>query len=140
MIHITTREEYDLIVGRGYQPLIDWRMFQMDVRLRLLIQSELFGTGSFTQQNQKFYKWCWDHSIYVCQETGKPLYDYSAVYISHIISKGADRRMAIDPRNVNILAYRSHNTWEYGNRKGMNIWRMNQHIIQLLKQDYNMAP
>ena len=139
MIEIRSRIEYDYAIKRGYQPLIDWRMFRMCVKLRKQIQKELFGAPDFQKENIKFYKWVWDHSIHKCNETGQPLYNYSSVYISHIISKGSDRAMAIDPRNVNILSYKAHNCWENGNRKRMNIYKINYLIIKELKKDYSFV-
>jgi 5-methylcytosine-specific restriction endonuclease McrA len=113
-------------------------LFTLDFRLRLDIQHELFGAPNFQQENQKFYQWCWDNSIKNCQETGLPLYDYSAVYISHIISRGSDRRVAIDPRNINILSFEMHQKWESLKNNEMNIFPTNKIIIQMLKNDYNV--
>ena len=136
MIEINSRFEYDYCISRGFNPLHEWRLFKMDFRLRMMIQYELFGTADFKKQNQRFYEYCWNNFPHYCQETGKPLNNYSSVYVSHIISRGSDRRMAIDPRNVNILCYEQHQNWEFSNRKRMNIYPMNQLIIKLLKQDY----
>lgn len=136
MIELTTRKEYDYVISRGYQPLIDWRRFRICQRLREQIQHDIFGAGDFQQENQKFYQWVWDHSIQVCAETGKPLNNYSAVFISHIISRGSDRRMACDPRNVNILSFESHRQWESPRNTTMNIYRGNQLLIRMLKNDY----
>ena len=140
MIHISTRQEYDFAVKRGYEPLINWRMFTLDFNLRINIQKEIFGAGDFQKENLKFYKWIWERKIHRCEETGRPLHYYNAVHISHIISKGANRAMATDPRNVNILSFNMHNYWEFKERKErskMNIYRENKIIIQLLKNDYN---
>ena len=136
MIHITSQTEYDYIKSRGYEPLINWQMFQMDIKLRVNIQRELFGAAGFQQENQKFYKWCWDNKPHYCEETAIPLQNYSSVFISHIISRGADRRMSIDPRNINILSFEMHRMWESSRNINMNVYRMNQHIINLLKKDY----
>ena len=138
MITINSRPEYEYCLKRGYQPLIDWRIFTIDIKLRIQLQYELFGTD-LEKANIKFYHYVWEHSIHKCHETGKPLNNYSSVFISHIISKGADRRMAIDPRNANILSYTAHQQWEYGKRKRMNIWPLNRLIIKMLKDDYGKA-
>lgn len=137
MIEISTRIEYDYIVSRGHCPLINWKMFKMNHNLRIEIQYDLFNAVDFQKQNQKFYKWVWDNSIHCCFESGKPLHDYSAVFISHIISRGSDRRMSIDPRNVNILCFDAHQKWENKDNFKMNIWRENQLIIKMLKSEYN---
>lgn len=140
MIYISSYPEYEYCVNRGYEPLLDWRMFQIDIKLRVEIQKSIFGAANFQQENQKFYRWVWDRKIQVCEESARPLYNYSSEFISHIITKGADRRMAIDPRNVNILYTPFHNIWDRGtesDRMKMNIYILNQYVINLLKTDYN---
>lgn len=137
MIEISTRPEYEQAVRLGLNPLIDWRHFAVNIYLRIELQKELFGAADFQKENQKFYRWVWDHKMKNCEETGRPLYNYSSVNISHIITKGSDRRMATDPRNVNLLIYEMHNMWEIGDRLSMNINNENNLIINLLKQDYN---
>lgn len=142
MIKISDRSEYDLIKSRGFEPLIDWVKFDLEFTLRVTIQRELFGEVGFLQQNDRFYHWVWNNKIHCCENCGKPLHNYSAVYISHIISKGADRRIATDPRNANILCYDHHSVWEYGTKtekQKLNIYRENQLIINLLKKDYNIG-
>lgn len=132
---ITTREEYDYCRTRGYEPLID-AYFEMDIHLRVSIQRELFGTGHSPEENDKFYKWCWQHYPHRCEETMKPLNQYSATYISHILTRGAHPEMAHDPRNVNILCFQMHNKWENGDRESMRIYRKNQLVIDKLKKEY----
>ena len=136
-IRIDTREEYDYCIKRGYEPLIDWR-FTMDIHLRVSVQRELFGTGHSPAENERFYRWCWDHYAHYCHETMRPLWDYSAVYVSHILTRGAHPEMAHDPRNVNILCFEAHNRWENGNRKSMRIYESNQLIIETLKSEYGL--
>lgn len=140
MIEITTRQEYDYAISKGRNPLLNWRMFKMNHQLRIDIQHELFGAGSFQTENQKFYEYMWANSIHCCVETGVPIENYSAVHISHILGKGSDRRMACDPRNVNILTRRVHNIWDNGtieDKIKLNIYRENQIITNFLKKEYN---
>lgn len=134
-IAITTRAEYDLCKAHGIEPLVD-RRFAMDIRLRVAIQRELFGTGHTPQENERFYRFCWDHYPHQCTETMRPLKEYSAVYISHILTRGAHPEMAHDPRNVNILSFECHNRWENGDRKNMRIFAGNRIIIEQLKREY----
>jgi len=138
MIEIITRPDYEQAVQMGFNPLLDWRNFKVNFLLRVTLQKELFGSSDFQVQNDKFYHWAWENSIKCCAETGKPLHNYSSVYISHIISRGSDRRMSIDCRNFNILSFNAHQQWESSKNKKMNIWRMNQLVIKLLKEDYNL--
>ena len=139
---ITTRAEYDLAKAHGFEPLLGFepirgqQFFAMDIRLRVEIQRELFGTGHTPQENEKFYRWCWDHYPHICAETMRPLKQYSATYISHILTRGAHPEMAHDPRNVNILCFEMHNRWENGDRQNMRIFAGNQLIIEQLKREY----
>lgn len=133
-VFIEKRAEYDECVRRGFEPLSDLR-FTLWPPLRVAIQRELFG-GHTASDNERFYRWVWRHRPHVCEETAMPLQRYSAVYISHILSRGAHPEMAHDPRNVNILCFAAHNQWENGDRTAMRIYRNNQRIIRLLKADY----
>ena len=140
-IEINTIEEYNYTVGRDYEPLIDWPNFVVDTPLRIDLQRKIFGKsligkGNIPQANQRFYIWVWDRKKHYCEECAKPLLEYSSVFISHIISKGARSDIAHDPRNVNILCFKHHDQWETGNRAKMNIYKKNIKIIELLKKDY----
>ena len=135
-VPIETREEYDYAVFRGFEPLIDKR-FKMPIELRIEVQRAKFGAGHSPEENERFYCWCWEHLPHVCEETGKPLREYSAVYISHILTRGAHPEMAHDPRNVNILSFEKHNQWENGDREHMRIYPGNQLRIEQLKREYN---
>lgn len=132
---IDSRELYDYAVKCGYEPLIDAR-FPIEINLRVAIQREKFGRGHTPEENEKFYRWCWEHYPHICQETMRPLHEYSAVHISHILTRGAHPEMAHDPRNVNILCLASHNKWENGNRYAMRIYQSNKLIIEQLKSEY----
>lgn len=132
---IDTRELYDYARKRGYEPLID-RRFAMEIHLRVSIQRELFGRGHTPEENERFYRWCWEHYPHLCSETMRPLRQYSATYISHILTRGAHPEMAHDPRNVNILCFEMHNRWENGDRQNMRIYQMNKLTIQMLRNEY----
>ena len=138
---LTERYEYDYCVKHGYEPLIDTRDFCLDIRLRVEIQRELFGhcvfgRGDIPKANERFFRWVWAHKPHRCEETLRPLYNYSAVYCSHILTRGAYPEMAHDPRNINILCFEMHNRWENGDRQKMRIYSGNIKIIELLKKEY----
>lgn len=135
-IVIDTREMYDYCKMRGYEPLID-RRFAMDIHLRVTIQRELFGRGHTPEENEKFYRWCWNHKRHICEECMRPLREYSATYVSHIITRGAHPEAAHDCRNVNILCFSHHSVWENGNRKNMRIYQRNLQIVEELKKEYS---
>lgn len=122
---------------RGYEPLIDKR-FIIDIDTRIDIQQRLFGKGHSPEENERFYRYCWDIYPHVCAECCKPLRQYSAVYISHMKTRGSHSQMAHDVRNVNILCFEHHSMWESGNRERMRIYPGNQRIIKELLQDYNV--
>lgn len=104
---------------------------------RLELQRKLFGKGHTPAENERFYRFCWDNKPHICEECMRPLRDYSAVYVSHILTRGAHPDMAHDPRNINILCLSCHNRWENGDRQGMRIFRKNQLIINKLRQEYD---
>ena len=135
---ISTQAEYDLAVSRGHQPLLDCNHFMMDIFLRVEIQRATFGDRSdIPAANAKFYRWCWEHMPHRCEETMRPLDEYAAVHISHILSRGSAPEMAHDPRNVNILTFEMHQKWESAKNYEMRIFKKNQKRIELLKADYN---
>ena len=133
---IDTREQYDLCKAHGIEPLID-RRFAMEIRLRVSIQRELFGTGHTPAENERFYRFCWDHYPHICAECMRPLRQYSATYVSHIMTRGAHPETAHDCRNVNILCFSHHSVWENGNRKNMRIYQRNLQIVEELKKEYS---
>ena len=134
-IVIDTRELYDYACKRGFEPLVD-RRFAVEINLRVSIQRELFGRGHTPEENERFYRYCWDHYPHVCAETMRPLHQYSAAYVSHIMTRGAHPDIAHDPRNVNILSVEMHNRWENGDRQNMRIYQSNLLIIRMLKKEY----
>lgn len=133
--HITTKEEYDYCVQRGIEPLIDDN-FDIDIKLRVELQKEKFGKD-IQKANQRFFKWIWQHKEHICEECGIKLPFYSATFCSHILSRGAHPEKAVDGRNINILCFKCHQTWENGNRKAMRIFEKNQQIIEKLNFEYS---
>lgn len=134
---ITTKEEYDYAVSRGYEPLLDERI-PMSIELRKAVQREKFGKHTI-ENNSKFYKWCIEHKPNICEECGKPIRYASATNVSHILTRGAYPEAAYDPRNTNILCFECHSSWEHSTtRKGMNICHKNERTIEMLKKEYNL--
>lgn len=140
-ILLTDREEYQFVTDRGVCPLLDYKRFTMDIRLRVEIQRELFGhcvfgRGNIPQANERFFRWVWEHKPHQCEETLRPLPSYSAVYCSHILTRGSHPEIAHDPRNINILCFEMHNRWENGDRERMRIYPANMRLIELMKTEY----
>lgn len=133
-IKINTRNDYEMAKGFGFEPLVDNR-FELEHTLRVSIQKELFPDHT-PESNEKFYKFCWAHKKHVCEECMKPLKSYSAVHVSHILTRGAYPEMAHDFRNVNILCLDCHNRWENDDRENMRIYGVNEFTIEHLKKEY----
>ena len=55
-VSINTRKEYEEARQSGFEPLIDTH-FDMNIKLRVELQREIFGKGGNQEANQKFYKW-----------------------------------------------------------------------------------
>lgn len=141
LIKIDSIEEYIYCESRGYTPIID-KKFDVEIKLRVKVQKRIFGNFAFGKNkipvaNDLFYHFVWENKNHICEECQKPLSNYSSVYISHILSKGANAEMAHDPRNANILCFECHGKWENGNRERMRIYPSNQRIISKLKQEYS---
>ena len=135
---IETREEYGYAVERGYEPLIDARL-PMTHALRVEVQKERFGKHE-AEGTLRFYRVCLSRLPLICEACRRPIRSPSAYNVSHIISRGADARMAHDPRNVNILCEYCHERWEHSTtRVGMRILKKNQKCIEQLKREYNGA-
>lgn len=134
-VNISTVEEYDYCISRGYEPLAN-PLFILPISLRIEMQQRKFGIGNTIEANSKFYRFAWDNRPHRCEECFKPLHDYSAIYVSHILSRGAHPAMAYDIRNTNILCFKHHNQWETGNRKGMRIYNTNERIKDVLLSEY----
>ena len=140
-IVINERYEYEYINKRGYNPLLDIRNFRLEIGLRVEIQREIFGhcvfgRGDIPAANERFFRWVWEHKPHQCEETMRPLANYSAVYCSHILTRGSHPEIAHDPRNINILSFESHNRWENGDRENMRIYPGNMRLIELMKTEY----
>lgn len=138
---ITDRDEYQYCIQRGFQPLLDICNFRLEIGLRVEIQREIFGhcitgRGDIPAANERFFRWVWEHKPHQCEETMRPLANYSAVYCSHILTRGSHPEIAHDPRNINILSFESHNRWENGDRQNMRIYPGNMRLIELMKTEY----
>lgn len=140
-IQINTMADYNQVSAIGFNPLIDWRRFIIDINLRLELQNKLFGKTEFghsdiPKANQKYYTYCWDNSLVkVCEECMHPLWDFKAAYISHILSRKGYPELAHDLRNFNLLCLICHHQWEY-NLTGMKIRKKNKIVVRLMQSDY----
>lgn len=140
---IVSIDEYIDVCAKGINPLIDWKNYQLEIRLRIQIQNTLFGKSELGKANvpvanQKYYQYMWENKLHVCEECCKPLYEYSAKFISHILTRGGYSEMAHDCRNSRILCFECHQNAEIEEfHRMMKIYEMDLIIIELLKHDYN---
>ena len=122
----------------------DGEMVRMPIVLRVEIQNELFSAKTRPQQLNKFYRWCWEHMPHICEETFTELYRYYSHHISHILSRGAHFEKSVDPRNINILTYNSHQLWEFGTideKEHMRIyWKNQKRIIKMNREYQSLQP
>lgn len=87
--------------------------------------------------DSQFYKLVWSVKPPECEECGCHLgFVPKAVNVSHILTKGAYPSFRHDLRNVNMLCFKHHNQWEFGDRKSMRIYKSNMKIIDELKLEY----
>lgn len=100
-------------------------------------------TSKNTQQkitaDTKFYDELWSERKHECEECGVHLGETWQRYMfSHILSKGAHPKLRHEKDNFNILCFKCHQQWEFGNRKTMRINEKNKTaIIKLLKREIN---
>lgn len=135
-VKIENIQEYNYVKsGLKIDPLFLIDFFDFDIELRNNIQRELFGDDR-EKANEKYYHYIWQNKKHLCEECAKPLYAYSAVFISHILPRGSYPEIAHDVRNSNILCFEHHSQWENGKKQEMSIYRKNKIIINTLKKEY----
>jgi len=126
---INSLEGFKMAKEYGFNAFLD-RHFDMDIKIRVEIQNSMFKSDAM------FYRYCWNNLPHYCEESGMKLMNYSATFVSHILSRGAYPEMRFDIRNINILTFESHKKWESHQKKEMHIFNKNQKTIKLLKHEY----
>ena len=136
IVEITTEREYQICRERGYEPLIDKR-FVLPIRLRYDLQNQMFNN------DVEYYRYAYKiHPTKCCEECGKPLNIYRAMWVSHILSRGAHPEARYDLRNYNLLCYDHHTQWERTtskngkNRYEMSIYKRNQPLMEQMIAEY----
>lgn len=83
----------------------------------------------------EFYKEIWSERPHYCEECNGFLGDRWERYMfSHILSKGSQPKLRHVKENINILCFDCHHKWEFGDKKSMDIYPINEHIIDVLRQ------
>ena len=136
-VEISKRGDYDALLKRGIDCLYDKR-YHLEIGLRRDIQKEKFGKND-DEGNFLFYRYCLHHFAHVCENCGKPIEHPWATNVSHILSRGAFAPLSHDPRNVSILCWQCHQTFEHKTtRVTMNPWYLEkvERTIEMLKKEY----
>lgn len=136
MVEIKSLSEYLFLRPQSafLDPLLLLEIFIINRDLRREIIAYLFEKQS-PENDSKYYRWMWEMKPHWCENCGKPLKNYWAGYVSHILSRGAHTELRYDPLNSNILCYECHQIWETGKRwkkEAMYIYPINMKIIQYL--------
>lgn len=58
----------------------------------------------------------------ICEECGIEIKTPKGMNVSHIISKGSNVALYLEPLNSFILCVPHHHQWEFGDRRGMKIY------------------
>jgi ribosomal protein S27E len=83
----------------------------------------------------KFYEEIWSERPHYCEECDKSLGSKWERYMfSHILSKGSQPKLRHVKANINILCLECHQKWEFGDKKSMDIYPVNEQIIDILRQ------
>ena len=80
-----------------------------------------------------FYKIIWNMRPHICIECKLVLNDFSATYISHIVSKGSHSNLRFNLDNVQVLCASCHRRYETGDREGMRTAKATKEIYDRLK-------
>lgn len=148
-ILLESREEYEYVRNeRGYEPLHDFRTFALTPELRYELLLEIFPKYS-PKNTSRFYRWYWEHypgsqDPRRCENCNTPLPQYSAVFVSHILTRGSYPfpEIAYDPRNCNLLCYRCHDQWEKERNRedtDLRIFAENQARIESIRSEFLAA-
>jgi hypothetical protein len=83
----------------------------------------------------RFYDEVWSERPHYCDECEKYLGNKWERYMfSHILSKGSQPKLRHVKANINILCFDCHHKWEFGDKKSMEIYPVNEQVIDILKQ------
>jgi len=83
----------------------------------------------------KFYEEIWSERPHYCEECDKSLgNNWERYMFSHILSKGSQPKLRHVKSNINILCLECHQKWEFGDKKSMDIYPVNEQIIDILRQ------
>ena len=83
--------------------------------------------------DREMYQRIWDSRPRVCEECGIQLgSEPRPHFFSHILTKAAHPKLRHVDQNIQLLCLEHHNQWEFGKRKEMRTWELNECRISLL--------
>jgi 5-methylcytosine-specific restriction endonuclease McrA len=91
--------------------------------------------------DEQTYEVVWNSKVHACEECGRYLGDdfrdssgkIAKFMFSHILTKAAYPEFRSNPKNFNLLCFKCHQKWEFGDRTSMNINEKNEATILLFK-------
>jgi 5-methylcytosine-specific restriction endonuclease McrA len=110
-IEIRNVDDYLQYKGEWVEPLILSEIFNVINREEII--KTLFPENT-PENDFRFYQWIWRIKPHWCENCGLPLKNYSAIFVSHIKTRGAHTEIRYEPLNANLLCLECHNKWEYG--------------------------
>lgn len=129
---IECNQEKYIAVSKGYCQQCNKKLKDAKKAERL----EARGEVSQTDKDEIWYRAAWRKKPHRCEECNQTLHAYNRMFISHILSKGAYTAFRNDFRNYNKLCQDCHQQWEFGDQTTMKIYKPNQIIIIILKNEY----
>lgn len=74
-------------------------------------------------QDTEFYHSVWGARKHKCEECDKPLGNtWKRHNFSHHLSKGAFPQLRRVPENIDLLCFKCHQEWEFGDKRSMKIY------------------
>lgn len=109
-----------------------------DVLKKVEYKSKKFSEKALTQikKDNDFYKEIWAEREHICEECGVYLGEVmNKVFMSHHLTKGSTPTLRHDKNNINLLCFKCHQSWEFGDKKKMKIY--NEELYFKLKLQQN---
>ena len=101
---------------------------------RTPIKKNTTKTSRKIREDVKFYNELWNENPHYCENCKIYLgEELNKSYISHILSKGAYPKHRHNKENINILCFKCHQKWEFGNKQEMSIYKTNMTVMNKLK-------
>jgi len=64
----------------------------------------------------EFFMEIWSERDHYSEISGEPLYEFSPVYFSHLVTKGSRPDLRHNKDNIVLMTFDEHREWEFGDR------------------------